>query len=137
MHYKSNPLLYGIYSKKMIEMVGQLFGYEPNYLLCSEDTSNDYLNNICKALCVSGYWITFLNLNNLNSKLMSALSNFLTQLNDRKEDIQINNESFKLFKPTQQNDLFTYFAVCDSSYDKLITKSYSNIASCNLLSVFL
>ena len=54
---------------------------------------------------------------------MSSLSNVLTQLNDRKENIQINNDTFKLFKPAQQNDLFGYFAICDHSYDKLMTNS--------------
>ncbi len=106
----------------MIDLLGQLLGYESNYFLCSANTSNDSLNNICKAIVVSGYWVTFLNLNNLNSRLMSSLSNVLSQVNERKENIQINNDSFKLHVK-EPKEFSAYFATSDSSYDRLVTNS--------------
>lgn len=53
------------------------------------------LNNICKAAVVGGYWVTFLGLHNLSSKLMSVLSNITTQIIEKQEYIIINNEKFQ------------------------------------------
>lgn len=100
------------------------------------------LNNTCKSLVIGGYWITFVNIHNLSTKLMSALSNVLTQLNDKNETITINNEKFK-FAPNDQI-VFATTSQCNqyltnSTIDSLkITKidHYLNLISKDLLDKF-
>lgn len=92
--------------------MGYLLGYENHFFLCSEKTTNDSLNNVCKAMVLSGYWITFLNINNFTTSLMSSLSNTLTQINERKENILINNEEYAF--SFDKSNLFSYFGVMQS-----------------------
>jgi hypothetical protein len=84
-----------------------VLGYENHYFLCSEQASFESLNNVCKAMVTCGSWITFLNLENLSTHIMSSLSNVLSQFNQRKEQIQINNEPYKL---CNTHPLFACFA---------------------------
>ena len=92
-----------------------------------------------------GFWIGFLNIENLSSKLVSSLSSLLTQLNERKETIAINNEKCNLF--SKSNYQFAYFATSksaardlnDSSIDSMkITKieHHFNSISKDLLEKF-
>lgn len=54
-------------------------------------------------------------------KLMSSLSNVLTQVNDRKEIININNENYKFLQ--KSHGLFAYFATINHPGDKILTDS--------------
>lgn len=70
-------------------------------------------------MVLAGYWVTFLNLNNLNSNLMSSLSNILTQLNERtNESVLINNEPFKYF--ADKSRLFSYFGTIKADSTRLL-----------------
>lgn len=100
------------------------------------------LNNTCKSLVIGGYWVTFINIHNLSTKLMSALSNVLTQLNDKNETITINNEKFKFFPNDQivfaTTSQFNQY-LTNSTIDSLkITKidHYLNLISKDLLDKF-
>lgn len=99
----------------ILRSFGRLLGYETHLFLCSALTTSDMLNNICKAIVLSNglYWIAFLNLNQLTSSLMSSLSSTLTQINERKEKILINNEELLTQFSSQQSSshLFAYFAI--------------------------
>ncbi|CAF0814108.1 unnamed protein product [Brachionus calyciflorus] len=108
----SSSLLHGKKNLNILKCVSQFLGYENHFFLCSENTTNDSINNICKAMVISGYWITFLNINNLSMKLMSSLSNVLTQINERKESVIINNDSYPS-SPNFKNKIFTYFATIE------------------------
>lgn len=133
-------------NKSLLRCLSQFLGYENHFYLCSEYTTSDSLNNICKAMVISGYWITFMNLNNLSLQLMSALSNVLTQVNERKDSILINNDPYTASQ-TLKNSTFTYFATIEpfncssinSHIDSLrITKidHYFNLISKDLFEKF-
>ena len=100
-------------------------------------------SNICKSIVLGGYWVTFLNIHKLSSKLMSCLSNILNQLSESNETISINNEKF----PLSTNIEIMFFAttgktneyLTNSKNDSLkITKidHYFNLISKDLLDKF-
>ena len=72
-------------------------------------------SNICKSIVLGGYWVTFLNIHKLSSKLMSCLSNILTQLSESNETISINNEKF----PLSTNNESMFFATTGQTNDYL------------------
>lgn len=72
-----------------------MIGYENHSFLCSVLATTEIVTNICKAVVLGGYWVTFLGLHNLSSKIMSVLSNTMTQLIEKSEYILINNDKFK------------------------------------------
>lgn len=63
-------------------------------------------------MVISGYWITFMNINNLSVPLMSSLSNVLTQINERKDSVVINNDPYKSSQVLIEG-AFTYFATIE------------------------
>ena len=131
-----------IKTQEIIEAFCNLIGYENNFFLCSHLTTNEMFNNACKSIVLAGYWVTFLNIHKLSSKLMSSLSNVLTQLADPNGTIIINNEKFTL---TSNEIIFFATAgptneyLTNSRIDSLkITKidHYFNLISKDLLDKF-
>ena len=140
----------------MINKLCKVLGYENSFFLCSEYTSTDGLNNICKAIVSGGFWVTFLNLQSLSTSLMSSLSSVLTQICDRKESISINNEAVRFVYATaaaasaQKNarSPFTFFGSIESTKDTYLANSlidslkitkidhYFNLVSKDLLEKF-
>ena len=72
-------------------------------------------------MVVGGYWITYLNIQNLSQSLMSLLSNMLTQVHDRKDTISINNEQFSTVIKTSQT--FAFFSTAEDFNNIFLTDS--------------
>jgi hypothetical protein len=139
----------------MINKLCKALGYENSFFLCSEYTSTDGLNNICKAIVSGGFWVTFLNLQSLSTSLMSSLSSVLTQISDRKESILINNETVRFVYATanattnpKNGSQFAFFGSIEATNDTYLANSlidslkitkidhYFNLISKDLLDKF-
>jgi hypothetical protein len=134
---KASPLVHGHDSSQqtpasVLKSFARLLGYETHSFLCSSQTTNESLNNVCKAMCLGGYWLALLNINNLSSQLMSSLSNILTQINERRPLVLVNNEECKLHAAvdtTNQRRLFSYFATIQSCSDHYLTDESAGVDS--------
>lgn len=139
----------------MINKLCKVLGYENNFFLCSEYTSTDGLNNICKAIVSGAFWVTFLNIQSLSTSLMSSLSSVLTQICERKESILISNETVRLAyatagtgTTTKSSSPFAFFGSIESTKDTYLANSlidslkitkidhYFNLISKDLLDKF-
>jgi hypothetical protein len=100
---KTSILLHGNNIRLFVNSLRKILGYETHYFMCSKETSLDSIQNVCKAMVLSGYWIIFMNIESLSSRSMSVLSNILTQVNDGKENIIINNESYPFYNNNNNN----------------------------------
>ncbi|EFX60314.1 hypothetical protein DAPPUDRAFT_343447 [Daphnia pulex] len=105
---------------EMMKASSRSVGYENHFFLCSKNTTVDAMNNVCKAITQTGFWVTCLNLNNLSVKSMSTLSNFLGQINERKETVIINNDQYKLNLDAAKQRSFAYFATTKSNNQLLV-----------------
>lgn len=119
---QASPLVYGSKTKNILNALSILVGYENHYFLCSQNTSIEIVGNIAKAMVLGGYWVTFLNLQNLTPSLMSLLSNILTQINSRQEKVSINNEQF-ISVLKSPNIKFANFATVEDLDHRYLTDS--------------
>ncbi len=131
-------------SQELLQSVSRILGYENNFFLCSESTSDQVLSNVCHAMVITGSWTTFLHLDKLKPKLMSCLSSVLNQSRTSSDTVLINAEPVPLHK--SKNPLM-YFATVHPSNKNLsnahidslkITKffSYLGLVSRDLLESF-
>ena len=111
-------------SLEIIKSLSQLLGYENNPLMCSELTTETTLFNICNAMVTSGYWVTFISIHNLPSKLMGCIANILSNIKNGSETIYINNTPVQLFKPDgNSKHLCAYFSTTQK-LDEHLTNSH-------------
>lgn len=98
-----------------------MLGYENNFFLCSSIATEEILFNTCNAMVISNFWLTFLNIQNLSSKLMSCLSTILGQINDRQETVTINNTPVNLtnYDDSKPKQIFAYFATTHTCNEHL------------------
>jgi hypothetical protein len=106
-------VFYFFKTQSLLRALSYLVGYENHFFICSNMTSTESLSNSCKAMALGAYWITFVNIQNLSASLMSFLSNILTQINDRKENVTINGEKF-YSSSVKSSQTFAYFSTVEN-----------------------